>query len=111
MAKKLPVVRICGIEYELIFAASLGVDEEQTTGGIIDSNVKRPKIVIDTKQPTAMQRETLLHELLHAADRVSSGGSKALPEKVIDRLGRILFAIGCDNLTEMMWIFGGSDGE
>ena len=108
MPKKIPVVRICGVDYDLIFAEGLGIDEEGTSGGIIDSNVKRPKLVIDTKQSGAAQRETLLHELLHAADRVSCGG-KQLPEKVIDRLARVLYGIGCDNLTDMMWIFGGGD--
>jgi hypothetical protein len=106
--KKTPMVRILGVEYQLIFADGLGVDEEGTTGGIIEDNTKNPRIVVDTTQSGAVQRETLLHELLHASDR-ASGGGKELPEKVIDRLARMLYAIGRDNLSTMFWVFGGED--
>lgn len=107
-AKKKPVIRVCGIEYDLVFVDGLGIDHEDTLGGIVDANVDRPKIVIDAKQPLSVQRETLLHELVHAADRVSCGG-KQLPEKTIDRLSRIMYSIGRDNLSSMIWIFGSGD--
>jgi len=106
--KKIPIVRILGVEYELLFVEGMGLGEESTTGGIVEDNTKTPKIVIDSSQSGAVQRETLLHELLHASDRASCGG-KQLPEKVIDRLARMLYAIGRDNLSTMLWVFGGED--
>ena len=108
--KRRQAVRVFGREFDLLFEARPAIEEDDVMGGFVEVTGKRPLIAVDINRPLDVQRETLLHELLHVSD-VTTGGGVKQPEKLIDRLARALYGVGRDNQALMLWIFCSEDDE
>jgi hypothetical protein len=105
----LPVtLRVHGVLYRLLFVK--GTSDAQLAGknaGLLDWNRSdAPTIKIDNGRSLDEQRETLLHELIHAA-----GGELEIPalvdeEAITGPLSRYLYGILRDNPVAARWLFG-----
>ena len=105
----LPVtLRVHGVLYRLLFVK--GSSDSQLAGknaGVLDWNREdAPTIKIDNERSLDDQRETLLHELIHAA----GGELKIKPlvdeESITGPLSRYLYGILRDNPATARWMFG-----
>lgn len=62
------------------------------------------QIFVSLGENQQTQRQTLLHETLHACE---DAAGVELSEEVIENLSRVLFAVGRSNPQAMRWIFEG----
>lgn len=80
-------------------------DEKQNLAG--RSHHYQQQIVIDEQIAGAMQRETLLHETLHAIFFHNGTGwdiDDAVEESIVRRLSPALYAFICDNPEVVKWV-------
>ncbi len=102
------LVRIHGLMYPIEFVASrkdhhLFRNRKPRAWGCVVQKLRLIKI--KHHAPLDMQRETLLHEILHAIV-YASGFDKAITEQHITVLARSLFGTLTDNRQVVRWLFG-----
>lgn len=78
--------------------------EKRASGLYLSSNGKNEEIIISTEQTINDQKETLLHEILHHIDYVSSGGKTLIPEDKIDNMAQHIYAFIKQNEKVIKWI-------
>jgi len=93
---------IAGVAYDLIFA-DCPTDLGANLGAL---NYDQAEITINISIPEDRQRQVMLHELLHAADVVTSDqDSERLTENQTWRITTQLFAILQNNPHLVSWLF------
>ena len=94
-------IRIAGHDYAVKTVHSDDAMEPSNLGRCDHHNLR---ITIETNGPEVGQRQTLLHELIHAADK-RYGGNKLAEEQVL-AMENGLWAIFRDNPGLAAFIFG-----
>lgn len=97
------------IKFDKAAIDAAGLDEGEALRGLTRNS--ELLILVDPTIPPVLQRETLLHELLHAAYFASGGEINAAKdehreETVVSLLSPRLFGVLCDNPAISAWILG-----
>jgi hypothetical protein len=79
---------------------------EDTCGEESGADIDTAKGIIrlEEQMPTAIKREALLHELIHAADILTAEPKDQLQESDIVRISSVLFSILRDNPQFVWWL-------
>lgn len=92
-------IDILGIPYTIEIVEKVD-DESVGSLEIVTSHIK-----LENRKPH-IQKETLLHELIHCADQVTTDPNKeALIERDVARISSVLFAILRSNPDIVRWMF------
>jgi hypothetical protein len=97
-------VRILGHNLNVVFVPA---DDPSLDGAWGRLFLDRQEIFVDNTLSDVITRETLFHEILHAADMM--GSPRPLAESTIHRVSAILYATLRDNPKIVQWLFEEQD--
>ena len=95
-------IKIGSIDYPVRWEVEINDDRGRSLYGQL-RHVPNDEVVMSAGAPLIRQRESFLHELIHAID---DRLDLALKEKVVGQLSVGLFETMLDNMKLMKWILG-----
>ena len=110
MSDRPETVWIAGYEFRALYLE----DYSLSAGGFVGSTDGQAQtIAVATVGGPQSPRETLLHEIVHQADRSGAAGDERMTESQVSRISRQLFAVLTDerNQGAIGWVLGGKVGS